>query len=226
MAAFLLLVGLAALLTKYSPRFNRLEQRVRDVAGQHSLFFIVNAAVSVSLFLLALVFSTLGRLFEWNGVSKFGDDCYGLGVLSCLGFAALLKWKSESDEAEEQRRIKEALLKPRTEINVGRNFNGNMAVDNNGPVWQSARVEVQALHEQILSLKEQVAKSSELGESQRQAAMENLTVVDEQLGRPAAGREHSKIERALKLLPGILSTVSAFAKAWETLEPAIKPHLQ
>ena len=219
-----MLVLLAALLTKYSPTFNRLEQRVSTVAGDHALFFMVNVAVTVSLFLLALLCSTLERLLEWDEVGRFGEGCYGLGTLSFLGFGTLLKWKSESDEAKEQRQIKEALLKPR--ISVGGNFSGNLAVDNTGPVWQSAHVDVRTLHEHILSLREQVEKSGELAEPQRRAGMENLAVLDEQLRRPAAERERSKVERALKLLPGILSTVSAFAKAWETLEPLVKVHMQ
>lgn len=145
-------------------------------------------------------------------------------MLSLIGFGLLLRWKVQGDEEKEQKRINEALLKPR--INVGRDFQGNMAVDTKGSVWQSAQVvDVQMLQDEILSLNGEVAKSGELAEPQKQTALENLAVVDEQLRRHPAERDSSKIERALKLLPGILSTVSALAKAWETLEPLIKAHL-
>jgi hypothetical protein len=40
-------------------------------------------------------------------------------------------------------------------------------------------------------------------------------------GSPNAAQP-SKILTALTLLPGIFTTVSALAKAWETLEPLIK----
>lgn len=46
------------------------------------------------------------------------------------------------------------------------------------------------------------------------------------MGRPAAQREPARVATALKLLPGILSSVTALAKAWEALEPLIKAHFQ
>lgn len=45
-------------------------------------------------------------------------------------------------------------------------------------------MDVRTLHEQILSLREQVEKAGELAEPQRQATVENLAMVDEQLRRP------------------------------------------
>lgn len=77
-----------------------------------------------------------------------------------------------------------------------------------------------------MDVRQVIANIGELAEPQGQAVVENLAMVDEQLGRPAVNRDDSKIERALKLLPGLLSLVPAFAKAWETLELLIRQHLQ
>lgn len=226
LGVMLLLVGLCQLLKKYSRRFDNLERQMTAEIGPHALVVGVNVGMTIGLFLVSGICSLLAHAFGWQNLTKFGESCYFFAVLSGAGFAWMLKRKLQADE---ENKFKQALFGPRTMVKFGDVSGSAVVVGNSGAVHQMVHVDslTLTLHKQIHSLIEAVPESAkELTEPQKRAAIDNLNVLADQAMRPTAQRERSKVEAALKLLPGILSSAAALAKAWEALEPLIRAHFQ
>jgi hypothetical protein len=223
--AFLLLLALCTPREVYRRRFDTWKQEMGEIIGPHALFFKLIGGIVLSLFLLAWASWRLGDLFTLQKLTTFGDACNFYGFLASIVFVRIFGLK---EEAHQEEQVRAALFSPRTlvktDIGSVNNYGGNIALNNEGScINQTVQGNALTLHQQIHSLIDGVLKSgNELTAPQKNDAVEKLKTLAEQATRPQAEREPSKIQTALKLLPGLLSSAATLAEAWEKLEPFLK----
>src|SRR3954453_23831990 len=89
-----------------------------------------------------------------------------------------------------------------------------VSVANSGSVHQLVRVDSLALPNQTHRFIEAIPDTgNDLSASQKNTAIHSLNTPADQAVRPPPQRESSKIIAALKLLPGLVGTPAALAKA-------------
>ena len=227
-----ILVSLGAKLKQYSPTFSSLEEWARASLGPHAIIAVVGTGVTFCIFVVALVCRLAGDTFGWRDATQFADNCYGFGLASALGFSWMFKLRYDAEEQkrikDEEKRIRDGLLGPRTvEIKIGDISGSAVSVANSGAVHQIVTVDSLALYNRIHGFIGAIPEAgNDLSAAQKDTAIASLNALADQAMRPPAQREPSKVVAALKLLPGLLSSATALAKAWEELEPLIRTHFQ
>jgi cytochrome c556 len=110
------------------------------------------------------------------------------------------------------------------DIGTINSYGGNVAVGNSGPVHQQAQMDAMALHQQFNTFTEKVKTETRYDAARKREAVAELNTLSEQVTLPPAQREESKVRTALKLLPGLLSSINALAQEWDKLEPWLRSH--
>jgi hypothetical protein len=95
-------------------------------------------------------------------------------------------------------------------------------------VHQNSRIDSIVLHKEIHSFGDLVEglSDSTLEASRKSEVLAEVNTLADQVARPPARREESKIALALERIPKFLSLVKPAMEAWNALEPVIKAHLQ